>query len=1019
MRPNKLAITAFGPYAGTEVIDFGELGTRSFFLIHGPTGSGKTSILDAMCFALYGVTSGAERDGKQMRSQYASPQQLTQVVFDFTIGQKNYRIERSPVQEIAKKRGSGTTTVAAQATLWHRLDDEPVEVLAVGWSHVTEAVEQLLKFKSTQFRQVVMLPQGEFRRLLTANSQERETILETLFQTELYHRLEDFLKAAARNIEKEVKELTLKQTGLLEEAGVTTLAMLEDTLTANQEQFDVYSRQVQAARDQVQQAQAYLVQAKRDQSLIEERNQAAAAVASLESQQPMYVAKRQQLAQARQAQLITDSEQLVRDRHAEMLQAEQELADQQVLLAAAATAQQAAKAELAAEQAKDSERAKNQQEVVRLESFTAKVQALTAVHQALQTASHEQASAQQDLQTNQQQVDKLAAAVLKLTAERDQAKTTALLQPAWEAAVRDTAAIYRKGEELYQLRQSYAAIRQELGQAQVRYDAAAAKYQTLQQHVAQLQDAWYQGQAVLLAASLEAGRPCPVCGSTSHPAPAYSDVNLPSQEALKQQQQLLQQLEHEWDESQAKLTELKIKQAALTTRGQELNNDLKDKAAEPLQQLKLASEQAQDQLQAAQAASAHLSQLEEQLVQRQVQHQQALQQLECSQAAVQSANMALEAARTVVAERERDIPSQLRQPASLTAALDTAKQRRDAMQAQFELAQAKAQETMLVYEKSQARVSAAGKSLATARCRDQETVKTFNERLHRVGFHDLDGYTAAKALIGRLPDIEQEIQAYDAVCFSASERYQRALKLAAGIDPPDIAGITAKLAAAQQYSDDLAKAANTLELTIKQQGDWLERSEQLAAKLTVLEGRYAVWGRLAEVAGGQNPLRLSFQRFVLTALLDDVIVAANLRLRVMSRGRYGLRRLEVPIHRGSAGGLDIEVEDAYTGLSRSVATLSGGETFLASLALALGLADVVQNYSGGIYLDTIFVDEGFGTLDPEALDLALQALLDLQSNGRLVGIISHVPELKERIDARLEVVPIETGSTTRFRFSRN
>ncbi|MBM3300319.1 MAG: SMC family ATPase, partial [Deltaproteobacteria bacterium] len=182
------------------------------------------------------------------------------------------------------------------------------------------------------------------------------------------------------------------------------------------------------------------------------------------------------------------------------------------------------------------------------------------------------------------------------------------------------------------------------------------------------------------------------------------------------------------------------------------------------------------------------------------------------------------------------------------------------------------------------------------------------------------------------------------------------------------------------------------------------------------ETQYAVVGRISEVANGHNAQGITFQRFVLAALLDDVLIAATQRLQIMTHRRYSLQRRAERSDRRTAGGLDLEVLDSYTGIARPVSTLSGGESFLASLSLALGLSDVVQAYSGGIYLDTIFVDEGFGSLDPEALDLAFRALVDLQRGGRLVGIISHVPDLRERIDARLEVMPSRDGSRARFTF---
>jgi DNA repair protein SbcC/Rad50 len=210
------------------------------------------------------------------------------------------------------------------------------------------------------------------------------------------------------------------------------------------------------------------------------------------------------------------------------------------------------------------------------------------------------------------------------------------------------------------------------------------------------------------------------------------------------------------------------------------------------------------------------------------------------------------------------------------------------------------------------------------------------------------------------------------------------------------------------------RAEMSITVQLRQLDAWLGDLCKTQDELETLEARYAVAGRIAEVASGHNAQGITFQRFVLAALLDDVLVAASERLHTMSRRRFSLQRATTRADRRLAGGLDLQVYDSYTGTTRAVSTLSGGESFLASLSLALGLADVVQAYAGGVHLDTLFVDEGFGSLDPEALDLAFRALVDLQRAGRLVGIISHIPELKERIDVRLEVIPTQRGSVTRF-----
>lgn len=263
-----------------------------------------------------------------------------------------------------------------------------------------------------------------------------------------------------------------------------------------------------------------------------------------------------------------------------------------------------------------------------------------------------------------------------------------------------------------------------------------------------------------------------------------------------------------------------------------------------------------------------------------------------------------------------------------------------------------------------------------------------------------------------LADAQEELQSYTAAVQLAQERLEVAQRATVG--PPSV-----DIAEAQRRREEARAECQRIQTAVgaqKQQIDTLSRllleAEQYASRLASVEAEYSLLGRLADVAGGRNGI--SFQRYVQATLLDEVLHAANLRLRSMSGGRYELYRARTQTDRRMATGLNLEVQDAYTGLTRPVATLSGGETFLASLALALGLADVVQAQAGGMRLDSMFIDEGFGTLDPEALEAALSALMQLQRGGRLVGVISHVPELRERIQNRLEVTPTQRGSKARL-----
>lgn len=302
----------------------------------------------------------------------------------------------------------------------------------------------------------------------------------------------------------------------------------------------------------------------------------------------------------------------------------------------------------------------------------------------------------------------------------------------------------------------------------------------------------------------------------------------------------------------------------------------------------------------------------------------------------------------------------------------------------------------------------------SARQRAAEAQQTFTRRLHEAGFANAADFQVACLDSPTLAQLEDEIQRYAGDLQAARTRLQRAQEVAQSFTMPDLEGMEHHLHEVQTALERCSRERGVLAEQLDRATGWLVALQQTTREMAQQEARYAVVGRIAEVAEGQNAYRMTFQRFVLAALLDEVLIAASQRLRLMSRGRFDLQRAREHIDRRTAGGLDLMVYDAYTGTTRPVNTLSGGESFLASLSLALGLSDVVQAYAGGVTLQTLFVDEGFGSLDPEALDLAFRALVDLQGDGRLVGIISHVPELKERIEARLEVIPGRGGSMVRF-----
>jgi exonuclease SbcC len=382
---------------------------------------------------------------------------------------------------------------------------------------------------------------------------------------------------------------------------------------------------------------------------------------------------------------------------------------------------------------------------------------------------------------------------------------------------------------------------------------------------------------------------------------------------------------------------------------------------------------------------------------------------------VQRAIVQQERAVAIVSEREAALPDSLRDRHALARAQQQAADRVRALKEAFEKAEQQANATSEAEAKCRAALEAAENTARAAERQGEAQREKFAAGLREAGFESETEFHAAKRSNAEIKQLDEEIRRFEGDLQAARQRVERAQQEAENLTAPDIKALEHAADTAKRHLEQVVQEKAALVERRRQIDTWLDDLSQGRSQLESLQTRYDVVGAISEVANGKNRHGITFQRFVLSALLDDVLLVASKRLQMMSRGRFQLQRARERADQRTAGGLDLETFDTYTGTTRPISNLSGGESFLASLALALGLADVVQSYSGGIHLETIFIDEGFGSLDPEALDLALRTLIDLQQGGRLVGIISHVPELKERIDARLEVSTDKLGrSTARF-----
>ncbi|MFC4158760.1 AAA family ATPase [Chitinimonas lacunae] len=1023
MKPLHLSLQAFGPFAACETVDFTCLPPDALFLIHGPTGAGKTSLLDGICFALYGETSGSERQGREMRSHHAVSTVATEVEFEFELGDGRYRVRRAPEQEIAGKRGSALVTRPTSAEL-ARWEDGDWRPLAAKSQEVTSQVEALMGFRAEQFRQVVLLPQGQFRKLLSASSREREEILEALFSTAIYKRLQERLQGTATALRHQAEAVLARREELLQQAetgSVESLATRVDEARAALQALDVTLTTCRVDEAAAQKAYA---EGEAIMQRFSEAEAARSALVAREADEAVMAAERGRREAAQRALTVVPADRGWEEAVRWLSGRRESLGQAQHALGQAEAGFQTAEAAQREQQARVPLLRAAEKELSQLESVSAAVsrwreaeQAAQVVREAAERASHEARALQQRQQTAETHVEGL----------RERAGA---LAPAATQVELLTLRLARLSEQEQHLRRLSAALAQADSASQAVAEAAKAGEAAQQRRdaaVEALQRAdtvWRHGQAAVLARHLLAGSPCPVCGGLEHPAPAHSEAaTLPTEaelEALRLAEQTAQQTldsarnaeQHARQTQAANAATLAALRAGLA--GDEVG--LVESAADC--QSALASHAAA-RLEAERAlgvAREDVRTLE--TIQKSLQEAEgtvATTRLAAQQgeAVAQQAQMELAGALKSAQERREVVPADLQEADALLRALAEVRQRIERMRHEAEQAQRQQQEASVRQAAARAGLEAAEREVAEGEQRQSQTLHELTAALAAAGFAGRADYLAARLDPHDYAALERTLSAHDQALAAARERLARAEGALSGVTAPDLAALEKAWHDLREQADELLRQREALRQRLEADQRLIRQLEQIGRELGDLDQRYRVAGHLAQVARGDNSRKMAFQRYVLAALLDDVLRQASLRLRAMSRGRYTLQRREEVVDARRHSGLDLEVFDDYTGRLRPASTLSGGEGFMAALSLALGLSDVVQSYAGGIRLDTLFIDEGFGHLDQESLDMALKALIDLRRQGRMVGIISHVEELKRQIDIGIEIVAGVAGSRIR------
>ena len=724
--------------------------------------------------------------------------------------------------------------------------------------------------------------------------------------------------------------------------------------------------------------------------------------------------QRQRLARSRQADTLADADRTLAETAEARDRADQAVASTAESIEKLTGRLEEAVKRLQAAQTRQAEADGLRKQLARLEGLADAETKLTEARQQHQQAKTDEQRTKLQLDQAEEQLKELQRNIETAEKRRDELNAQAGQLDSLRQA-------HQQAEKLTELRAQLDQARQLLQKHGDDSKEAARMMQRLvdarteqARRADDLEARWRQGQAGILAQSLEPQSPCPVCGSTEHPAPARRADDVPDEAALNAARNELASLDRQLEVARARQSEQAAEQAGYRSRAEALEAQLGQDADTDPAELARRARQAARKIEEADKAGQQSIAKEQELARLATRFEKA--RAAAEKASRQHDDAVTQATRTAerVREREQALPEDLRTPEALGQAMLTA--RRQLKEITGALEQAQAEQTKLNSDLAVAKSehASARKSLQEAQGRLTDKQADFSSRLAGAGFDTRETYLAARLEPEQQAQLEQEIQTHEARRSAAADRAERATAAIEGLSRPNLDALQTAADQARGAVDAALTRQTELNERIGQLEKLAERLAQAGTDAAKVEAEHTTVGRLAEVAGGKNAMGVSFERFVLGALLDDVLVAASQRLRIMSRGRFELHRRRERTDRRTAAGLDLDVYDAYTGQDRPVQTLSGGESFLAALSLALGLADVVQAYSGGIHLETVFIDEGFGSLDSESLDLALRALVEIQSAGRLVGIISHVGELAQRMDARLEVQPGRSGSRACF-----
>ena len=1038
MRPIKLTISAFGPYASKQVIDFEELKGRNIFVISGKTGAGKTTIFDAISYALYGEASGESRETDSLRSHFADDNTETYVELEFELRGERYIVNRVPKQKKKRVRGDGYTEKTADATLI--LPDGKVITKV---KNVTDKIIEILGITREQFKQIVMLAQGEFKKLLLADSVEREGIFRKIFNTYDFEKIQAELKDKAANLSKNrtksKHEMEINLKNIKGEHDIVideyvdfplVIEKLKDLLERDNNIYKTLNEEGKEVDNNLQVKNQEKAIIETNNNLIKEKEIITKALEELLSKEDEYKNKSKTIIDGKNAKEVKYIEDKLIETTKKLTKREEDYNLSLKNIDSLKLKQEEANKLLQIEESKECDREKLSVEINNLNKLEEKIIELDSLNNKVMHLKQSAENSKLQIINNKKETEELKKSKEEKELQLKDIATLETKKVELESDIKAKNKTLDEVRELFKVIRSFQNTYIEHNNKAKEYKEFEVEYKKVKENYEKMDDLYKKEQAGILASKLQENEPCPVCGSTNHPNKATIKENLkiPTKEELKVAKENLDKLEKENLEKINNLTTLNSNK---TTYLEQVNNHLSmlsatlnidktfnSETAKVVKnlgtELKSVIDKLKDELLKVIDKISLKEKIEKELnlitttINEREQSLIKLEECEKNYTTELTQNI------TKIDEYKKEIPENITDVKTLNKLIEVKTKELNTSKEKLAKLRLENENLAKKLEGENSTSKEINKSIEELKLEIANNQTNFNEAIKEQGFDNIQTYEDAKLQISMVESLEKEVENYNSELKLTKAKQEDIINKTKDIVFMDITTIDEEIRSIQNNKKELESKLRELHAIIVGNKTVLKNVENLNIEFKEIEEEYKVVGELADLANGKKAPYISFERYILASYFEDIIEAANIRLEKMTGDRFSLIRKTSKSKGAGQKGLELEIYDNYTDSSRDVSSLSGGESFKASLSLALGLSDIVQSNAGGVSLDTMFVDEGFGTLDPQSLDNAIDSLLELQRGGRLVGIISHVEELKERIDAKLEVTSTSKGSKVEF-----